>query len=64
LAAAQGQPSALHAVGALIESGHGAEASTVEAVGWFLRAAAAGDSLAHDALKRNSLVLRVLGVKL
>jgi TPR repeat protein len=64
LAAAQGQPSALHAVGALIESGHGVEASTVEAVRWFLRAAAAGDSLADDALKRNSLVLRVLGVKL
>jgi TPR repeat protein len=48
----------------MIESGRGVEASTVEAVRWFLRAAAAGDSLAQDALKRHSLVLPVLGVKL
>lgn len=65
MAAAGGQPSALHAIGAMYEGGRGVEASTAVAVEWFLRAHAAGDSAARDALLRHrTLLLRAPGCNL
>ena len=51
-AAAQGQPTALLAVGELYERGVGVAQSTAEAVAWFTRAADAGEGTAREALQR------------
>jgi TPR repeat protein len=64
LAAARGQPSALHVIGTLCESGLGVEASTEQAIRWYVRACRAGDSSSCDALKRLRFDAAALGLQL
>jgi TPR repeat protein len=54
----------MHAIGTMYECGRGTEASTAEAIRWFIRAHAAGDSSALDALQRHRKYLPAFGLAL
>jgi TPR repeat protein len=64
MAAAQGQPSAMHAIGTLYELGRGLQTNSAEAIRWFWRAHVAGDSSALDSLQRYRPYLSAFGLKL